>query len=353
MATRLWGLSRRQTIVALGVAVLIGVVLAFALPRGDHSSPSRHPSHSLWAFGFATARINPETLQPSPHPLPQGFGSVLSTPGAVYLFEPVDGRVGLLDAARNTLEVIGRIPPGGQAPGTVDPLIATSSSGLWLVSTPGTLTRFDLGRRRAGGSVRLGATGRTAPPTTTRVVTSGDSVIAVSEVAGGYAVDRISASGRTVAKAGIIAGRGPITGLAADGRSVWIATASVAMQVNARTLRVTGEIGIPVMPSQASRGLAVTHGGLWTLGGNGSTLVRVDLVTHHTDVALHLLPAEPSSFREPASLVTDDGHVWVMVQRTDDAQDHSVRIAGVTLAGRATKAADLPTELFIGAIAVT
>jgi hypothetical protein len=97
----------------------------------------------------------------------------------------------------------------------------------------------------------------------------------------------------------------------------------------------------------------VTRGGLWTLGENGSTLVRVDLVTHHTDVALHLLAAPPSSFREPASLVADAGHVWAMVQRTNDPQDHSVRIAGVTVAGRATKAADLPTELFIGAIAVT
>ncbi len=353
MATRLWGLSRRQTIVALGVAGLIGVVLAFALPRGGDSSPGRHPSHSLWAFGFATVRINPETLRPAPHPLPQGFGSVLSTPGAVYLFEPVDGRVGLLDAARNTLRVIGRIPPGGQAAGTVDPLIAKSSGDLWLVSTPGTLTRFDLGRRRAGGSLRLGAAGRSARPTTTRVVTSGDSVVAVSEVAGGYAVDRIDPSGRTVAKASTIEGHGPITGLAADGRSVWIATADVAVQVDAQTLRVTGEIGIPVMPAPAARGLVVTRGGLWTLGGNGSTLVRVDLVTRHTDVALHLLAAEPSSFREPASLVADAGHVWAMVQRTDDPQDHSVRVAGVTVTGRATKAADLPTELFIGAIAVT
>jgi hypothetical protein len=113
MAKRFWGLSRRQTIVAFGIAVLIGIAVAFALPRGDGTTPSNNESHALWAFGFATARINPKTLKPAPHPLPQGFGSVLSTPGTAYLFEPADGRVGLLDASRNTLKVVGRLPPGG------------------------------------------------------------------------------------------------------------------------------------------------------------------------------------------------------------------------------------------------
>jgi hypothetical protein len=353
MAKRFWGLSRRQTIVAFGLAVLVGVALALALPRGDGTRPNPRRSHALWAFGFATVRIDPRTLQPAPHALPPGFGSVLSTPGRAYLFEPADGRVGLLDASRSTLGVVGRVPPGGDEPAAVDPLIAKSSDSLWLVSRPGTLTRFDLADGRAGSSIDLGAAGRTGRPTTTRVVTSGDSVIAVSEVPAGYAVARINARARTQEAMRVVPGSGPVAGLAADGRSAWIVTGGAALRIDVRTLRVVDRIAIPAMSSQVPRGAVLTPGALWTLGDNASTLLRVDLSTRRADVALHVLPSEPASPRGPTSLVAADGRVWVMVQRSSDPQDHTVRVAGVTTAGKATKAADLPTELFVGAIAVT
>lgn len=354
MSKRFWGLSRRQTLVAVAIAVLVGVVLAFALPRGDDSASNPRGSNALWAFGFATVRIDPKTLTPSRHPLPKGFGSVLSTPGRAYLFEPSDGRVGVLDASRNTLKVIGQLPPGVDEPATVDPLIANTPGHLWLVHKPGTVTQFDLATRRASGSVELSTTGGTGPPTSTRIVASGGAVVAVSEVAGGYALSRISATTRTEEKTQVIPADGPITGLTSDDQSVWIVTASIALQVDTRTLRVAGRIGIPPMAPQVPRGAAITRGALWTLGGNGSTLVRVDLATQRTTTALQILPSEPSILRGPASVISGDGRVWVMVQRTNDPKDHSVRIAGVTAAtGKPTKGADLPTELFIGAIAVT
>jgi hypothetical protein len=43
-----------------------------------------------------------------------------------------------------------------------------------------------------------------------------------------------------------------------------------------------------------------------------------------------------------------------MVQRTANPDDHSVRVAGVVArTGKPTTAADLPSDLFIGAIAVS
>ena len=353
MAKRLWGLSRRQTVVVLAVAVLIGIAVAVALPRSDDAAPNPAEPHALWAFGFATVRINPKTLQSSPRPLPPGFGSVLSTPGWAYLFEPADGRVGLLDAPRNTLEVIGRLPPGENEPAAVDPVIAKSSDSLWLVSKPGTVTRFDLAKRRTTGTVELSAAGEGGPPTTTRVVTSGDSVIAVSEVAGGYAIARIDGRSRAGEAARFIPGSGPVAGLAANARSVWIATASTALEIDVQTLQVVDRIGIPAMSSQVPRGAVLTPGAFWTLGDNASTLIRLDLATRQAAVVLNILASEPASPRNPTSLVAGAGRVWAMVPRSRDPQDHRVRVAGVTTAGTPTKAADLPTNLFVGAIAVT
>lgn len=239
-------------------------------------------------------------------------------------------------------------------PPTVDPLIAKVGGGLWIVHQPGVLTRFDLATRHPSDPVELSATNGADSPITTRVVTSGRSVLAVSETADGYALSRIDATRRTEEMTQVIPDDGPITGLDSDDRSGWIVTSHAALQVGPQSLRVTSRVGIPPMSEQIPRGAAVTHDALWTLGGNGSTLLRVDLASHRTTVALQILPSEPSILRGPASMVAGDGRVWVMVQRTDDPNDHSVRIAGVSPAtGKATKGADLPSELFIGAIAVT
>lgn len=307
-------------------AVLVGIVLALALPRDDDSAP------------------NPR----------EGFGSVLSTPGKAYLFEPSNGKVGLLDASRNTLKVIGRLQPEVDEPVAVDPLIAKTSGGLWLVHKPGAITRFDLETRRASGAVDLSTSVEAPSPSTTRIVRSGDSVIAVSEVADGYALSRITAATGAEQEAQVVPSNGSITGFVSNDESVWILTSSVATQIDAQTLQVEARLDLPPMSSQAPRGAAVTNGALWTLGGNGSTLVRVDLATQRVTVALQILPSETSIVRGPASVVAGDGRVWVMVQRTNDPKDHSVRIAGVNAAtGKPTKGADLPTELFIAAIAVT
>jgi hypothetical protein len=279
---------------------------------------------------------------------------VLSTPGKVYLFEPADGRVGVLDASRNTLRVIGKLPPGVGQPAGINPLIAEGHRSLWLVTSPGILTRFDLTKDRPSGTTELTVPDRAEPPTTTRVTTSGNAVMAVSEAAGAYVLSRVNSTTGREEETELVAAEGPITGLAADRRSVWILTATLATRINSRTLRVTSRVSILPATPTVQRGAAVTNAGLWTLGRNGSLLLRVDLATLQTTTPLQILPQIPSAFREPVSVVSGDGRVWAMVQRTTDPEDHSVRVAAVdALTGKPTKAVDFPTELFIGAIAIT
>lgn len=353
MAGRFWGLSRRQTIVALSLAASVGVALVFVLPRGDDSGSDRASPHALWAFGFSTVRIDPKTMQPSSRPLPRGFGSVLSTPGTVYLFEPADGRVGVLNASRNTLEVIARIAPGAGQPAGVDPLIAHARQQLWLVTKPGSIIRFKLKSHRAT-TIEPDVANQPSPPTTTRVITSGDTVIAVSETPGGYALSRLDGGTQTEPKARVLPGEGTIVGLTADPRSVWILTATASIRIDPKTLQITNRVVIPPTTQGVPRGAAIVHGGLWTLGENGSQLLRVDVASRRTTTALQLLAQAPPVLRAPASVLAEDGRIWAMVQRSSDPSDYSVRVGAVNATtGAPTKAVDFPTELFIGAIAVT
>jgi hypothetical protein len=353
MAGRFWGLSRRQTIVTLSLAALVGVLLVFVLPRADDSGSDRASPHALWAFGFSTVRVDPKTMRPSSRPLPRGFGSVLSTPGKVYLFEPADGRIGMLDASRNTLKVIARLAPGVGPPAGVDPLIAHSGRRLWLVTNPGTIVRFELKSHRAT-TIDLGVASQASPPTTTRVITSGDAVIAVSETPSGYALSRLDAGRQTEPRTQVLRGEGTIVGLTADARSVWILTRTAALRVDSNTLQIASRVAIPPTTQGVPRGAAIAHGGLWTLGENGSQLLRIDAASRQTTTALQLLALAPPALRAPASVLAGDGNIWAMVQRTVDPSDHSVRVGAVNAkTGKPTKAVDFPTELFIGAIAVT
>jgi len=278
---------------------------------------------------------------------------VLSTPGKAYLFEPTRGRVGILNASQNTLTTIGRIPSGVDEPAGVDPLVAKAAGKLWLVSQPGAITSFDLSTRRAGEPIKLNRASPD-PPTTTRIIATGSTVMAVSEVQGGYALSRIGTTKETAEENRLLPANGPITGLTADDRAIWILTSTMATRVDATTLRATTQIALPPTTSPVPRGAAISGGALWTLGDNGSTLVRVDLATQQTTTALKILTAAPRALRGPASVVAGDGRVWALVQRTNDPKDHSVRIAGVNATtGDPTTGADLPPELFIGAIAAT
>jgi hypothetical protein len=89
MASRLWGLTRRQTLFAFAAAIAIGIVIAIVTTRSD-SKPSsttnpggiapvaageRGARHAVWVFGFQTLRFDP-ALRHAQHLPFAGFGAV-------------------------------------------------------------------------------------------------------------------------------------------------------------------------------------------------------------------------------------------------------------------------------------
>src|SRR6476619_3695530 len=110
MATRLWGLTRRQTVIAFAIAIAIGIIVAVLTNRTD-STPAPgdgiaqvrrgHPGarHAVWVFGFETLRFDAQ-LRHAQHVPFTGFGSVQGADGHVYMYDAGTGRVGVIENAR-------------------------------------------------------------------------------------------------------------------------------------------------------------------------------------------------------------------------------------------------------------
>src|SRR5437764_1304379 len=108
--------------------------------RTTSSSPRRWS----WLFGATTVRLDPVTLSDPRDVGFQGFGAVLGGEGTVYLYDPVTGRIGVVDATRNALAGRTNVPVQGGVPADVTPVIAEQRGALWLVTGDGRLTRDEL-----------------------------------------------------------------------------------------------------------------------------------------------------------------------------------------------------------------
>ena len=164
---RFWGLSRRQTVMALAAAVVVGVVIALVTAGGGPTRTDRTvpdvvrvsrgtpgARSAVWVFGFRTLRFDPRRRAVQQVDV-TGFGSVQGVDGRVYMYDPGTGRVGVLTSRRNTLTDLARIPGGVAQDDTFAPVLAPLGSSLWLVSAPGRVTRFDL-RQRTTDPARRG-----------------------------------------------------------------------------------------------------------------------------------------------------------------------------------------------------
>jgi hypothetical protein len=365
---RLWGLSRRQTVVVLCAAVLVGIVGALVI-GGSGSSGDGAPSrlgirrirtgspaspHAVWVFGFQTLRLDPALRRAEELPV-TGFGAVQGTDGRVYLYEAGSGRVGVLVAARNRLDTLAVLAPGTVETNPWAPVVAVDGHALWLVDAPGRVTRFDVPGRRAGPPIAVTVPGA-GPSTVTGVVAAAGSVFAASRDAAGVAVARVDPSSSAVTVTGHFAldASATLDGFATDGTHVWVLAAGTLYDLDATTLGVDRTIQIPRQTPGSVKGAAVARGGVWLLADNGATLARVDAASGRVTAPLEILADTPAGFRIPASLVSDGTSVWAMVQRDDDPASHRVRVVGFDARTRtATRAADLPSSLFAGAAAVT
>lgn len=370
MAGRFWGLTRRQTVVALGAAVVVGVLVAIALGgNGTTSSPTsnqpgprrvvagtRGSPHAVWVFGFDTLRFDRRLGHAQQVAGAKGFGSVLGARGRVYLYEPTSGRVGVLPSARNRLETIGRAPSGAAQDDLFAPGLAVDDGTLWLVSAPGRLTRFGLTDRRADPPLDVGDAGDGDTPVATGVVARSGTVVTATQDDGGIVLARVDPATRTRTTTTRLDLAAPfaLDGLATDGTHVWVVAAGTVYALDATDLAVTRTIPLDGHRAGAVRGAVGAAGALWLVADNGATLLRVDTTTGRVTTAMRILAHAPSAFRIPASLVTDGAGVWAMVQKGDDPDDHRVRVVTYDARrGVAGTAVDLPSRLFAGALAAT
>src|ERR1700704_6706649 len=103
--------------------------------------PGQQSAAGLWLFGATTVRLDAATLSDPRDVGFRGFGAVLGGEGAVYLYDPVTGRIGVIDAPRNELAGRTNVPVQGGLSADVTPVIAVQSGALWLVTGDGRLTR--------------------------------------------------------------------------------------------------------------------------------------------------------------------------------------------------------------------
>jgi len=364
MANRLWGLTRRQTVLAFATAIAIGIIVAVLTTRSD-STPSPGtgiarvaagapgPRQAVWVFGFQTLRFDAR-LRHAQHLPFTGFGSVQGSDGRVYMYDAGTGRVGVIESARNTRTVLGTIPGGRPQDDTFAPVIAPTASALWIASAPGELTRFDLGSRRADAPIRLTDAGATSQAT--GVVATPGAVVAVTRDATGLGITRVDPSTHVIGATEHVELTEPFTldGIAADEEHLWIVAGGSVFDVDPGTLTVTRRVRIVGQDSGGVRGAALVADTLWVLAENGASIGRLDVATGRVDRVVRVLTTTPAAFRTPASLVSDGTRIWAMVQRNGARDDHAVRLVGYDPGRRAaTTGIDLPSALFAGAAAAS
>lgn len=355
--SRYWGLSKRATAILFAVVIALGVGIAALTQSGGSSAPRSSP-HALWAFGFVTLRFDPNHPAAPKRLEQQGFGSVLGVPGRVYFYEQLSGRVGELDPESNRVQDLGHVPAGEAPADDALPAIAARAGDLWLVNRPGILYRFDRAAGDGNGEVRLrtGSAAADVDGTTAVIVTAGLAVVAVDSTTTGVTVSRVDARTTKVTQQVPLtttAGAVPkVRGVTEVGDAVWIVADQETIGLDAATLTVQHRFPVPGL--SPLRGAVVAKSGLWSIGANGSALVRIDLESGETRTLVQLLPSAPAEFRLPAALAAGDGMVWAMVQRSADANAHDVRIAGWNVrTGRPTAAVELPSSAYIGAITLS
>ena len=370
MASRWWGLTRRQTVLAFGATITIGIVVALVLGGNDSTSKARltpdphgparvRPGtrgtpHGVWAFGFETLRFDDRLRNPQQLVGVDGFGSVYGVSGRTYMYDAASGRVGVLRSASNRLEPLGTTPRGAAQEAVFAPTIAVGGGALWLVSAPGRLTRFELASGRPDVPIELVASDRA--PVTTGVVAAAGAVFTATLDATGITVSRLDATTHGITGTTHLDLASPVTldGFAGDATDLWVVAGGTVHELNPVDLGVTRTIPVAAATPGTVQGAAVAGDALWLLGDNGASLLRVDRATAAVSTAMKILPSTPSAFRIPAALVTDGRRVWAMVQKRDAATDHSVRVAGYDATLRApTPAVDLPSQLFFGGLSAT
>jgi hypothetical protein len=329
--------------------------------------PGQQSAAGLWLFGATTVRLDPATLSDPRDVGFQGFGAVLGGEGVVYLYDPVTGRIGVIDATRNELAGRTNVPVQGGVSADVTPVIAVQRGALWLVTGDGRLTRDELATGTTADAtlpidvVSAADAGGPPAPGATRVVADDQAAWAVYDlgVTGNPALPaaaRVADDGTVTARVALPHRVGgdrlePQAVALGDGM-LWIVGRSAVVGVDPATLAVRRNFAVQDGASVELHGAAVAGGLLWSYNVQSGALLgigpdgRVRQRTALTDGA-------QTQFSAPATIIGGGDVLWVRVRVGNPSTLEQLITRVDARSGDVTGRFSAPPQLEVGEIAVS
>jgi hypothetical protein len=322
----------------------------------------------LWLFGATTVRLDPATLSDPRDVGFQGFGAVLGGEGTVYLYDPVTGRVGVIDATRNELAGKTTVQVHGGVSADVAPVLAEQRGALWLVTGPGRLTRDELSTG-ATTEVTLPtdvvseeAAGGPPAPGATRVVAGGDAAWAVYDLgvtgnppltAAVRVADDGTATARVALPERVDGGRFDPHAVALGDGTLWIVGRTGVVGADRATLDVRRSFGVQSASAVELHGAAVAGGLLWSYDSESGALLGIALDDGAVRQRVSLTDGPRTQFRAPATIIAGGDELWVRVRVGSPNSLEQLVVRVDARSGDITGRFSAPPQLEVGEIAVS
>ncbi|HEY4402201.1 MAG TPA: hypothetical protein VGO38_09230 [Acidimicrobiia bacterium] len=330
--------------------------------------PGQQSAAGLWLFGATTVRLDPVTLSDPRDVGFQGFGAVLGGEGTVYLYDPVTGRIGVVDATRNALAGRTNVPVQGAASADVTPVIAQQRGALWLVTGDGRLTRDELSTGATTDAtlptdvVSEAAAGGPPAPGATRVVADDQAAWAVYDlgVTGNPAlpaVARLADDGTVTARAAIpdrVGGdRLDPQAVALGGGMLWIVGRSAVVALDPATLAVRRSFAVQDGGPVELHGAAVAGGLLWSYDVQSGALLGIGPDAGIVRQRVALTEGGQIQLRAPATIIGGGDVLWVRVRVGNPSTLEQLINRVDARSGDITGRFSAPAQLEVGEIAVS
>jgi hypothetical protein len=329
--------------------------------------PGQQSAAGLWLFGATTVRLNPVTLSDPRDVGFQGFGSVLGGEGTVYLYDPVTGRIGVVDATRNALAGRTNVPVQGGVSADVTPVIAEQRGALWLVTGDGRLTRDELATGTTTDTtlptdvVSEADAGGPPAPGATRVVADNQAAWAVYDL--GVTGNPAHPAAVRVADDGTVSARAALPdrvdgdrlepqAVALGDGMLWIVGRSSVVRVDPATLAVRGSFTVQDGAPVELHGAAVAGGLLWSYDMQSGTLVGIGPDGRVRQRAA-LTDGAQTRFRAPATIIGGGDVLWVRVRVGNPSTLEQLITRVDARSGDITGRFSAPPQLEVGEIAVS
>ncbi|HEY4398601.1 MAG TPA: hypothetical protein VGO28_13095 [Acidimicrobiia bacterium] len=330
--------------------------------------PGQQSAAGLWLFGATTVRLDPVTLSDPRDVGFQGFGAVLGGQGTVYLYDPVTGRLGVIDTTRNELAGRTNVPVRGGASADVTPVIAEQRGALWLVTGDGRLTRDELATGATTDvtlptdAVSEADAGGPPAPGATRVVADDQAAWAVYDlgVTGNPALPAVA----RVEDDGTVSARAALPDRAAGSRlepqavalgdgMLWIVGRSAVVGIDPTTLAVRSSFSVQDGTPVDLHGAAVAGGQLWSYDTQSGALLGIDPDAGGVRQRVALTDGAQTQFRAPATIIAGGDVLWVRVRVGSPSALEQLITRVDARSGNITGRFSAPPQLEVGEIAVS